>query len=689
MSSAEQQAEIKQKRLLLFSTRIRFMPHTQPIRETAIDKILEQNLLLCDTPQLVREIETQCLDLNGCPVLSRADIESSLRRLSGGSVLVEHGHELRYSLSEPRKQDLWAQQSSAEQRYKKIVERLFKGASGGPSRYSSAFLESLSSVFSELGEAYVRHLQGEINPAELMRLANIQRIIEETNHRFGNVDGATLAAALLRFFEEVDPGFADLKWNLAQNYYIAKALGLDPSGKLLTQEIFGDGAFYIDTNVLVHSLDPTGRHHTSFRTLVQSCRQLGIKIHVTQISIDEMRRVAALEKELIAKRVPDKIPAETIAKVRGILLPAYLEQLRTTGSCDLDKLFEKFDRPSESLRSAYAIDVVDDRWFIEAESKAETRQLVEQVRAAYHGPHGRRKGERASLHDALMIRWIAKERATQSPNTWFVTLDTSLPAFRHDCDGQCKPYALTLVGLMQWLSPMVTNENGDGDTTAIFAEALRQQLLPQENFFELRDFLIFSEMELSTHLLPARDVEDCIRAIKIRTPDLNPTNPGDREKLAHEISKFFVDPGRQYKVSLDEQREALSRLAEEFRGHKEDTQTQIDVLRQQVVAKDAAIADLNRCNLRDRLLGEARFRLLLITIGFFLSELVLFYAFNKLGDGSNFFEKLVKALPYGGLLGSLWIVSSWFFLGKYRLNALGWPFTKILRAQVELPESNE
>jgi hypothetical protein len=42
--------QLTERRLLLFSTRIRFTPHTQPIRETAIDKILEQNLLLCDKP---------------------------------------------------------------------------------------------------------------------------------------------------------------------------------------------------------------------------------------------------------------------------------------------------------------------------------------------------------------------------------------------------------------------------------------------------------------------------------------------------------------------------------------------------------------------------------------------------------------------------------------------------------------
>ena len=425
------------------------------------------------------------------PVLSRIDIEASLLRLSGHSIIFEDGPEPLYLLSDPRKSELWALQNTAEQRYRKIINRLFKGVPGGSSKYFSPFLESLSIIFSELGEAYVRHIKNEISLADLMAKANLDHAITEMERRDKTVDGLSLKIALIHFFEEADPGFAELKWNLAQNYYVAKALGLDSSGKLLTREIFGDGAFYIDTNVLVHSLDPTGRHHKSFESLIESCKQLGIRIHVTQITIDEMRRVAALEKDLIAKRVAERIPNDTRSKVRGILLPAYLAEVKSTGSCDLDKLFEKFDRPSESLRSSYGIDVVDDKWFIDAETKTETLRLVEQVKTAYLRPGWRRKGDRASLHDALMIRWIEKERNEESPNTWFVTLDMSLPTFRHQCAGESRPYALTLVGLMQWLSPMATDGEGATEAADIFSEALKQQLLPQENFFELRDFLIF------------------------------------------------------------------------------------------------------------------------------------------------------------------------------------------------------
>jgi len=53
--------EITQKRALLLSARTRFTPEIQPVRETAIDKIVEQNLLLADCTGGVtlREMEEQ------------------------------------------------------------------------------------------------------------------------------------------------------------------------------------------------------------------------------------------------------------------------------------------------------------------------------------------------------------------------------------------------------------------------------------------------------------------------------------------------------------------------------------------------------------------------------------------------------------------------------------------------------
>ena len=90
-----------------------------------------------------------------------------------------------------------------------------------------------------------------------MRLPNVGRALEETHSHFPDLDPKEFNNAIYRFFEESDPLFSEIKWNLGQNYYVAKALGMDPSGKLLSSELFANAIIYLDTNVLIEALEPT------------------------------------------------------------------------------------------------------------------------------------------------------------------------------------------------------------------------------------------------------------------------------------------------------------------------------------------------------------------------------------------------------------------------------------------------
>ena len=78
-------SDIARKRSILFCARIRFSPETQPIRETAIDKIIEQNLLIADSESglTLREIDAQgtVSFAGGTPAISRLDMQKSLERL--------------------------------------------------------------------------------------------------------------------------------------------------------------------------------------------------------------------------------------------------------------------------------------------------------------------------------------------------------------------------------------------------------------------------------------------------------------------------------------------------------------------------------------------------------------------------------------------------------------------------------
>ncbi|GAI16689.1 unnamed protein product, partial [marine sediment metagenome] len=293
------------------------------------------------------------------------------------------------------------------------------------------------------------------------------------------------------------------------NYYVAQALGLDPSGRLLSKEIFGNSVFYLDTNILFHALEPKARHHGSFKALSNACNQLQMELKVCQISLSEFQDVVKHYREIIRK-VAAQIPEKTAPKIRGMFYRLYCEQLQSTGTADLDKIFDIFDNPVDDLSKLYNVARIHDGWFMEAEIQPETASFAEAIRQAYKKKRGRLKNKRSALHDALLLRWIPVEQGRTGKNTWLITLDTSLPGFVPEGENMpTRSLSITLDALLQWISPIAIHGDIEDEVAEIFAEAVKYQLLPQESFFELRDFLIFAEMEWSCKELPAEDVEEC------------------------------------------------------------------------------------------------------------------------------------------------------------------------------------
>jgi len=609
-------ADILRKRSLLFSFRMRFSPQTQPVRQAAIDKILEQSLVLADyeVGWSVNDIQEQVgvWFRGGRPAITRLDIEDSLGRLTrvDRALAIPGGQETRYKLSDQALQEVGQLREEAETRFQGVVGRLFENAPGGDAAYAAPFLECLCVIFSELTEAYVRVLKEEITRDDLLRLPSVPRALREVNAKHEGIETEALEQGVLRFFRESCPEHDAIKWNMAQNYYVVKALGVDPSGYLLSRELFGNAVFYLDTNVIIDALEPRAQFHRSFQALSGACKALGIELAVCQISLEELERVVDHYRDLIGK-VARQIPTETLPKVRGAFFEVYREAEASRGAADLDQLFAAFARPGERLRASYGVEVVDDPWFAQGEDEPETSELLAQVREERHARKQRAKGARSGLHDALLLRWVQLERERSPRGTWLLTLDTSLPGLPSPHQGaRPRPLAITLDVLLQWIAAIAPADDGQAELAAVFSEAVKYRLLPQESFFELRDFLVFAEMELSCKELPAQDVEECIRYLKQVAPTLDPSLPADREKMAHEVSRFFADPGRKYK-----------REVQRLEAQLEDLQAQR--------AREAARTSVRR-------------RLACVLGVFVLVEAAAVWVAWRFAEGNNLLQKVVN-----------------------------------------------
>jgi len=346
-------SDIAHKRSVLFSARIRFSPETQPVRETAIDRIIEQNLCIAHSKEglTLQQIENQgaVSFADGIPAISRLDMQNSLKRLADINRVIVTGKppQERYRLSEQALQELSEMQRLTETRFSRVVGRLFRNTEEA-SLYATPFLECLCIIFSRLGDTYVRLLKGEASHRDLVSLPDVLTALQEIKARYPSINEADFKGAVFSFFRDSDPDYDTVKWNMAQNYYVAKALGLDPSGYLLSKEVFGSAVFYLDTNIIVHALEPRAPHYKSFEALSRACRQLQINLNVCYISLDELRSAVDFQREIILK-VADQIPEATAPKIRGIFFQLYREELKSAGKVNFDELFADYYHPMEML----------------------------------------------------------------------------------------------------------------------------------------------------------------------------------------------------------------------------------------------------------------------------------------------------------------------------------------------------
>jgi len=477
---------------------------------------------------------------------------------------------------------------------------------------------------------------------------------------------------------------------MAQNYYIIKALGLDPSGFLLSKEVFCNAEFYLDTNVLIHALESKARHHKSFLALGKACEQLNINLKVCQISLNELDNVIVYNREILPK-VVKQIPNETAPKVRGVFYQIYREQFESIGKVDFEELFYSFENPFDSLDKNYGVILIDDVWFNTAENHPETQELLQNIQKEYKAKRNRLKSYKIALHDALLMRWIKIEREKNENNIWAVTLDTSLPGCLKQTENiPIHPLAITLDVLLQWISPIAIQDDLEDDLAKIFSEAVKYQLLPNEKFFDLRDFLIFAEMEWSCKELPAKDVENCILYLKANIPNIDPSDSSSREKMAYEISKFFADPSRKYKQELErleiEKKGALNAFNKKskkneknFNNTKKQYEKDIAIKNKEIIRLKEEKEKIEKFLIKSDLKRSAKIRLCISILIIIAYAIIIVLLANKYSEGSNLFQKIYKAWPLFTLIPTLFILWGGLLIGKKRLKTLGLPFTKIFK----------
>jgi hypothetical protein len=204
---------------------------------------------------------------------------------------------------------------------------------------------------------------------------------------------------------------------------------------------------------------------------------------------------------------------------------------------------------------------------------------------------------------------------------------------------------------------MAIGNEDEVDLEVAYSRMLASRILPQERIYNLEDFLIFHQMNMTCKELPARDVEGCIQSIKKNAPLLNPAIPADREQLAHVVSAYFADPSRQYKLDNIKHETELS----ELRGQLEEVRSDL--------------AEEKKGS-RKR---EAWLRVSVVAIVLIVAESITIILALLFGAGENPVQKIAGAWPIITGVAVLCMVLGAFYVGKKRIKELGWPLTKLFK----------
>ncbi len=675
------------QRELLRSARFQYSAITQDIKEQAIGYILEQIIgLSVDNGLTIDEIinNSKLSEASGITILHMHEAESVLSKLNkkGRVRIIKENGDKKYILSKKSSKNFISIKNKTECIAEKVVAKLFRNIDISVDRIVEPFYSFLGCIFANLTEVYVNNLIGNLEEDKITTSRCFHKELERISREYSYLDKKSFERAVRRFFSENDPDFINVKWNLSQNYYISLALGLDKAGKLLSKELFGESNIYLDTNIIIHGLEKKARHHFSFQSLISACKKSNIKVYVWKDTLEELKRVAYHyidEIPKVAGRIPDKFKN----KIKGIFYKMYIDRIEESEDDEIDFniLYNNFLNADGILSKEYYINIESDSWFNDNHDTNKTIDEVNKIQQYYEENSSRKKSKLSALHDVLLLNKIAFNYLNQK-KCYLITLDTLLPSFKIDRI-ENQTLSITLDAFLQWLSPFARDRRTQENFSHIFSEALKYQILPQDTFFDLNDFIIFNQMDIETKELPYNDVEECILFLKKEAPSLNPNNPEDREKLYHYVSKYFADPGRKYKLELHK---LETELDESKKRSADKDQSYEDELKQ----KDEEIMQLketlniaNEKNERFSLIKSATNRLIIVVFLLLIMLAITTFLSIKYSTGLNIFDKIKGALPLYAIPIALTGGLFYLILGRKRIKALGWSIKKIFRVTEE------
>lgn len=638
-------------REVLKNTVFRFSTETQALRSEAMNTIVENALYQVDDWIEEGELTRLLAGTGGVTPSPQQVIDTldSLERTGRVNTKSDRGDKL-YRLRDEVYQEVQNENESSQELVAEVLHDLLEYKDSEVESYIEPFKEVLAFTFAEIGSESVSLL----NEGGQTTVIQKDNILEYCNaySEDTQVDKKVLKGIIIDFFESSEPHFNQLKWRYAQNFFIAKSIGVDYGGPAIGSEAFENAVFYIDTNVAIPAVEPADDLHSSFQLIRRMTSHLNTEFEVSTRTLDELDDWADDQYG----KVEDALQSvsENIFSEASSVFSRIHSRMVEDGSYEGPiSLFENINKARDILERK-DIFLCRNGWFVEDRQDDDiTEEVVENVREASLDIRNTDKNPYyQARHDAILLRWIVYKRK-EGYNAWILTADTSLPSV--EVPGyEGNSLAITLDALLQWLSPAIQTDEDLEAFQEVFAEVIRNRILPQGRIFDLDDLNIFAELDMNVQELPDSDVKKCLEIIKSEAPKLDLGQAEDREKLNHQLRKFLSRPEAEYKEDLKRKEIEIREKEEhinEMRNQLEKKNQKVEGLRDTVSELRGELEDVQK-KIRNRTTrSEAKWRIITLAI-FIIAEtslpFVLSYQFG--GDKALETGNIVSYVPVPALL---------------------------------------
>ena len=419
----------------------------------------------------------------------------------------------------------------------------------------------ISQCFARFGHQIAKTVTGDLHDDGSFGRADINGAFNAAIQTVSLSDEAiqTLRSRCNRFLHSMEPDDKDLRFRLAQSYYVVQLLELSPQDfDPLADDAFSGAVFYLDTNVildLVRSADSAHR----FREVATAANSLGIELRVSGATLDEAMSVASRSVQDIEK-VISTLPRRLLERTKDDFFLAFQTARKADPSLTPSDFLVQFKEQLPTLLRDLKV-TIDDRHAAEIVDGVDVEKECRIVSDAAEHIRGGGKSDEVSLHDVCHFMLVQKQRQT-GQKTWFLTRDGTLSHAAAQLAPTELPFCFPLVAFLQSVSPFVETPSARNTLVDVFSAVLEGQVgdLSGRSLFDMTELRVISELHADVLSVPTDQLLPALDYVKSNLLKGRPYRREDHTTVALELKKFLTS-------SAHEKQQALLAQLEQQRQH--------------------------------------------------------------------------------------------------------------------------